>query len=172
MKKIYIIKNKILVVIILFFLLFCLTGCNIKETETYSVIMARKEAKSYFEYLKEKDISNLNKSFSKNAQKTHNLKSEWDEFFDSIDGNIVSYGRLKVGSRELWVDDGKTTKLIIKVEFFDIKTDTGRIYKRLGWELTNIDVNNREKEGINNFFMILTTDNDGFYQCVTVGKIE
>ena len=167
MKKYIDYKNKILVVIILFFFSISLTGCSIKETETYSTFIARKEAESYFEYLKEKDIYNLNKLLSENAQKTHNLESEWEEFFDFIDGNVVSYRNLMVASQTLWVDEWKTTKLIFVVHFYDVETDTGKIYKELGWEKVSIDVNNREKEGINNIYVRF--DNGDSYQYVSVG---
>lgn len=167
MKKYIDYKNKILLVIILFFFSISLTGCSIKETETYSTLMAMKEAKSCFEYLKEKDISNLNKLFSENVQKTHDLESEWEEFFDFIDGNIVSYRNYRAASQTLWVDEWKTTKLIIGVHFYDVETDTGKIYKELGWEKVSIDVNNREKKGINNIYVRF--DNGDSYQYVSVG---
>ena len=73
-----------------------------------------------------------------------------------------------VASQTLWVDDWKTTKLIIGVHFYDVETDTGKIYKDLGWNKVSIDVNNREKEGISNFYVRF--DNDVSYQDVTVGQ--
>ena len=112
MKKYIDYKNKILVVIILFFFSISLTGCSIKETETYSTFIARKEAESYFEYLKEKDIYNLNKLLSENAQKTHNLESEWEKVVHIDDADLEHFRRLALDSFQISYNHKKNQDFI------------------------------------------------------------
>lgn len=156
-------KKKLLIIISIMISLFTLTGCNDRSYEYHPGNKAKKEAKIYFEYLKNKDIKELNKLFSKEVQATHNLEEEWEEFFNSIDGNIVSYEKIKSGGEGMHVDKRKVTYSNIIITYKNVKTDTGKIYKNIGYREVRVDVKNRDSEGISLF----ANEDEG----ITVGEI-
>lgn len=113
---------------------------------------AKKEAKKYFEYLKNQDISNLCKLFSRNVQNSHDLEKEWTEFFKSIDGNIVSYKKITYLGEEVHVDDYKVDYSDIVIRFEDVKTDKGKLYERIDYRELRVNSSCPEAEGISIFF--------------------
>lgn len=132
---------------------------------------AKKEAKVYFEYLKKKDIHSLNKLFSSDVQKIHDLGKEWKAFFDAIDGNIVRYEKISYLGEEVRVDDYKVTYSDIVIRFEGVKTDTGKIYERIDYRQKRVDVTHPESEGIGIFSIAIPAENVKGFQEVTVGEI-
>ena len=132
---------------------------------------AKKDAKVYFEYLKKKDIHSLNKLFSSDVQKIHDLEKEWKAFFDAIDGNIVSYEKISYLGAEVSVDDYKVTYSDIVIRFEGVKTDTGKIYERIDYRQKRVDVTHPESEGISIFSLAIPAENVKGFQEVNVGEI-
>lgn len=131
---------------------------------------AKKEAKKYFEYLKNQDIQNLCKLFSQNVQNSHDLEKEWTEFFESIDGNIVSYKRITYLGEEVNVDDYKVSYSDIVIRFEDVKTDKGKFYERIDYRELRVDISCPEAEGISIFSILIPAKNEKGFQEVNVGE--
>lgn len=142
-----------------------------KSREYHPENNAKKEAKVYFEYLKKKDIQSLNKLFSSDVQKIHDLGKEWKSFFDAIDGNIVSYEKILSLGEEVRVDDYKVTYSDIVIRFEGVKTDAGKIYERIDYRQKRVDVTHPEAEGIGIFSIAIPAENEKGFQEVNVGEI-
>lgn len=89
-------------------------------------LSAKREAKKNFEYLRNKDIDKLVSLFSDDIKDTHDLYKEWDDFFKSIDGNIVCYEKISTGGESERIDHGKTTYYSVAIIFQNVETDTGK----------------------------------------------
>lgn len=163
--------KKLLIIISIIISLFTLSGCNKREYEYHPSINAKKEAKRYFEYLKNKDIKSLNKLFSLNVQNSHNLEKEWNAFFDAIDGNIVNYEKISSAGEEVRIDDRKVNYSVVVIDFENVKTDTGTIYKRIRYSQKRIDVTHPDIEGIIVFSVAIPAENEKGFQEVSVGEV-
>lgn len=142
-----------------------------RSREYLPSINARKEAKGYFEYLKKKDIQNLNKLFSSDIQDNHNLEKEWNAFFEAVDGNIVSYEKISTHEHGMNVDNRKVTYSDIVIEFKNVKTDTGKLYEYIAYYQIRVDVNHPGAEGIGSFSIAIPVENENGSQEVTVGGL-
>lgn len=180
------IKYSFFVGVVIF--LFLLSGCghydasedNVKDNSTKSSSRlyeyhpennAKKEAEMYFEYLKEKNIQSLIDLFSSKVQKSHNLRKEWNEFFETIDGNIASYEKITYLGEEVRVDNFRVSYSDIVIRFENVKTDRGELYKRIDYRQLRVDVNHPEAEGIS-VFSISIPDRDGKdFREVNIGEI-
>lgn len=109
-------------------LIFCMCGCYLgsaaKERRA-----AHKTALKLFKYIQNEDIDKLTKLFSKDSRHDYDVEEDWEDFFDSVDGHIESYGRLRVTDVEVWYDGGKVSHAIIQVVFEDVVTDEGTEYE-------------------------------------------
>lgn len=90
-----------------------------------------KKAKVLFGYLQDEDIESIEELFADNASRAADLDRQLDDFFDEIDGDIESYGRIDVSIVEEWVDDWKTTRAMLQVTFRDVTTDEGVTYDEI-----------------------------------------
>lgn len=70
----------------------------------YPLKLAREEAEEIFKYLQNKDIDSLTALFSEKVKSSHDIKAEWEEFFNKIDGNIVSYDGLSFPGEGMGID--------------------------------------------------------------------
>lgn len=118
-----------------------LSGCGIVKIIHYLVtgeagehgITPDEEAQilceQVFDSVRNHDKEKLKSLFCKKLQETHDLDKEIDEFFDFIDGEIISYdepdGGPGVGKRT--AEDGLIIDQITG-EIYNIKTDTGKTY--------------------------------------------
>lgn len=133
------------------------TGCSkfieALNSERYGAKrLAGKEAEEIFKMLQEEDIEGLSALFSEDSRKYHNIELEWELFFDRIDGNIVSYSGISFPGEGMGVDkDGVIYDSHLSINFKNVKTDTGTVYKEFGYYQTRIDTRNPELEGINVF---------------------
>ena len=132
---------------------------------------ARREAKKIFEYIKNKDTKKLNRLFSEDVRDSHDLDDEWDDFFDIIDGDIVSYGKISSGGEEVYIDYGKVTYSYIIVNINDVKTDTGMTYDMISYCQARVNKKHPGNEGIGLFSIQLPSDNDRGFEEVTVGEV-
>ena len=149
MKKVFAI---VLCMAIVFGLCGCYLGSAAKERRT-----AHKTALKFFEYLKDEDIEKLTKLFSDNTQYDYDVEQEWEDLFDSIDGYIVSYGKLQVTDIEVWYDGGKVSHAIIRVDFRDVVTDEGVTYDMLSFDHV---VKDADKDAIGITVVELTDSDD------------
>jgi len=168
MRKTAVIFKRALCVVISITMLFSLASCNFKRSSRNAAI---REAKKYFEYLKDQDIKKLNKLFSDDVKESHDLEDEWDTFFDSIDGNIVSYGKVSSGGEEKWSDLGKVTYYDIVINFEDVTTDTGTVYEYISYRQVRIDSKHPDREGISLFVVRTPSESDDDLEEITVGEI-
>lgn len=100
-----------------------------------------------------------------------NLDDEWEAFFDSIDGNIVSYGKIQSGGEEVYYDYGRVTYSQIVINITDVKTDTGMVYDSISYSQTRVNKKHPEREGIGLFCLQIPSDNEKGYEEVIVGEI-
>ena len=151
------------------------SGGNIKGKsrahEYHAANHAKKEAKEYFKYLKDKDTKSLNKLFSSKAQQTHNLDKEWDEFFNAIDGNLESYEKVKAGGEEMYVDDYKVTYSYIQITYENVKTDTGKTYEEISYNEIRVDNKEPDEEGIKLYVLMIPADNEKGCEEICVGQV-
>lgn len=179
-------KYRLLVGIVIF--LFVLSGCGQYDVfesfvqdgsaksssrmyEYHPENNAKKEAKIYFEYLKEKDIQSLNKLFSTEVQNSHDLEKEWTAFFEAIDGNIASYEKITYLGEEVRVDDFKVSYSDIVIRFENVKTDSGELYKRIDYRHLRVDIARPEAEGISIFSISIPDKSEKGFHEVNVGEI-
>ena len=133
-------------------------------------LKAKKEAADIFELLKDEDTRKLNKYFSEDVRDSHDLNDEWEVFFDSIDGDIVSYGEIKSGGESEHSDFGKITFYEIVITIKDVKTDTGMEYEYISYNQIRIDKKHPEREGIGVICVSIPSDDDDGCEQVCVGE--
>ncbi len=121
---------------------------------------ARKEAVKYFEYLKNKDTEKLIDLFTDDVRDTYDLEKEWEDFFASIDGNIVSYERIRSGGEEERIDKGQTSFYSVNIRYENVETDTGKTYKCITFSQVRADKKNPGNKGIRLFSVELPADSD------------
>ena len=132
---------------------------------------AKKEAVKYFEYIKNKDIKKLNSLFSKEVRDTHDLDKEWEEFYAAIDGNIVSYERIRSGGEEVWTDKGRVTYSVVSIGIDNVVTDTGKTYESIGFFQVRVNKKHPECEGINLFSLEISYDKETGHDERVVGEV-
>jgi len=132
---------------------------------------AKREAVGIFESIKNQDIKKLNALFTEDVRDTHDLDEEWEEFFDSIDGDIVSYGSISSGGEGASYDYGIVTYSHVVIYINDVKTDTGMVYEYITYNVTCVDKKHPEREGVGLFSLKVPSDNDEGYEEVIVGEI-
>lgn len=160
-------RKKLLALLLSVLMIFSFNACS----DLLPSYHAKKEAKNYFNYLKNKDIKKLTRLFSDDVNETHDLEKEWDEFFSCIDGNIVSYEKISSGGEEEYIDHGKTTYYTIVINFVNVETDTGKTYEYISFSQTRANKKHPENKGINLFSIRLPADNDKGFEEKIVGEI-
>ncbi|MCR5543511.1 MAG: DUF5104 domain-containing protein [Eubacterium sp.] len=165
-------RNKTAIIMMLVLLLMLLSGCGSTADleRTNPKKLAKKEAEEIFEYIKAEDINSLVALFSHDVQKTHNLKEEWKNFFEKLDGKAISYESVSFPGEGMGVDkDGNIYDSHLSINYNNVKTDNGTTYTEFGYFQTRIDTAHPDREGINVFtFQMVDKDgNKGEY--ITVG---
>ena len=159
--------KKSLAVLLLAAMLCSLASCS----ERHPGHKAKREAARIFEYIKDGNTKKLNKLFSDDVRDTHDLDDEWDDFFDAVDGNIVSYGSISSGGEEVYIDYGKVTYSMVVVNINDVKTDTGMVYESISYNQIRVDKKHPEREGIGLFSLVSAADNEKGFEEVIVGEV-
>lgn len=128
-----------------------LTGCGRFESDKH---LAKKEAEEIFRMIRDEDIEGLSSKFSEDSRKYHNIEMEWESFFKHLDGKVVSCSGISFPGEGKGVDkDGTVYESHLSVNFKNVKTDTGTVYKDFGYYQTRIDTRNPDLQGINVFTM-------------------
>lgn len=138
---------------------FCLllTACGAAHDEAWyekhdPKKLAKEESEEIFEYLMNEDIESLCELFSDDVKGSHDLEAEWKDFFDHIDGNIVSYDGLSFPGEGLSIDkDGVVYDSHLNIRFNNVATDTDKTYPAIGYYQTRINTAHPISEGINVF---------------------
>lgn len=135
-----------------------LTGCSRFVSDKHLV---KKEAEEIFRMLQDEDIEGLSAKFSKDSRKYHNIEMEWESFFKQLDGKLVSYSGISFPGEGTGVDkDGTVYESHLSVQYNNVKTDTGTVYKAFGYHQTRTDTKTPALEGINVFTMKLPDTGD------------
>ena len=141
--------------VMIFAVLFSFVGCSIFEgsdPERNAKRLARKEAEEIFKMLQEEDIEGLSALFAEDSRKYHDIEAEWKNFFDHIDGKIVSYSGISFPGEGMGVEqDGVIYDSHLSINYNNVETDNGTVYKDFGYYQTRIDTKDPELEGINVF---------------------
>lgn len=147
----------IISITLVFAILFSFTGCSkfIEDmnSERYGAKrLAKKEAEEIFKMLKEEDVEGLSALFSEDSRIEHSIETEWKLFFERLDGKVVSYSGISFPGEGMGVDEnGVIYDSHLSINYNNVKTDTGTVYKEFGYYQTRIDTRNPDLEGINVF---------------------
>ena len=160
-----------------------LTGCSLinkdeDEKEEYQspTEYAIEQSEYIMECVVNKDKEGLKSVFSKYIAETHDLDKEIDEFFEFIDGEIVSYDAPDGHEGGYTMEDGGYKVKELYGEIDEIKTDKGRRYS-IGYQLYYIYITNEKREGIS-VITIIDEDSwakdgvDLYVEQYAVGEIE
>ena len=135
-----------------------LTGCGRFGSDKS---LAKKEAEEIFRMIRDEDIEGLSSKFSEDSRKYHNIEMEWESFFKHLDGKVVSCSGISFPGEGKGVDkDGTVYESHLSVQYNNVKTDTGTVYKAFGYHQTRTDTKTPALEGINVFTMKLPDTGD------------
>ena len=139
--------------IIIFLSMLLLCGCSNREYGAREMEYvdikeySRIQAEEIIECVVRKDKEGLKSVFSKHISETHNLDKEIDEFFEFIDGEIVSYdtpeGSMGGGRKR----DGEYVERTTGGQIENIITSTGNKYM-ISFMTYYICEENKDKEGV------------------------
>ena len=122
-------------------------GTEEKEYET-PLMMARRQGEEIMEYVVKKDKEGLKSMFSEYVSETHDLDKEIDEFFEFIDGEIISYD--EPDGDETYVEqspaEGKINKQLGGI-VYNVRTTNGRNYT-ISFSSYYVYNTNKDKIGI------------------------
>ncbi len=160
------------IVLLVFILAFVLSGCGASADleRTNPKKLAKKEAEDIFEYIKAEDIDSLVALFSSDVQKSHDLKKEWESFFEELDGKAVSYEGISFPGEGMGVDKkGNIYDSHLSINYNNVKTDNGTTYTEFGYFQTRIDTAHPDREGINIFTFQIVDKEGNKGEFITVG---
>lgn len=120
--------TSVLCMAVMFGMCGCYLGSAAKERKA-----AHKKALKLFEYIKDENTDKLTDMFSDDTRDEYDVEEQWEDFFDAVDGEIKSYGKLKVTDSEVWYDGGKISHAVILVKFTDVVTDEGVRYDEISY---------------------------------------
>jgi len=137
-----------------------LTGCSLinkdeDEKEEYQSPMeySTEQSEYIMECIVNKDKEGLKSVFSKQVSKTHDLDKEIDEFFQFIDGEIVSYdepeGSMGGGRKK----DGEYVERTTGGQIENIKTDEGKTYE-ISFFTYWVCRDSEDREGVDSILII------------------
>ena len=144
-------------------------GTEEKENETPSM-MAKRQGEEIMGYVVKKDKEGLKSVFSKYVSDTHNLDKEIDEFFEFIDGEIVSYDEPdgdQTGGHYSSDESRRIRELGGKIK--NIKTDKGKTYS-ISFMAYYVYNPNKDKVGIDGIGVIDEDSWEGEIPYKTVEK--
>lgn len=138
---------------------FSLFGCSFinrinKTVQEDPKRIEKENAVQIFEYLKNEDIESLSGLFSKEAEAKHSIRSEWESFFKRVDGKIVSYKSIRYPAEGSGKDkNGEVYDSHISVNYVDVTTDNGTVYKEFGYYRVQVSKNDPDSVGLSVFSM-------------------
>ncbi len=149
------------------FMSFQIFGCALmKITQNDPKKLEKPDAEQIFEYIKNEDTDSLCALFSPEVKKSHDLEKEWQEFFERMDGKAESYKSISYPNEGVGKDkDGEVYKMHISVNYNDVKTANGTVYKEFGYYRVRVNKSDPEAEGLSTF----TMQDPGTGDWITVG---
>lgn len=97
--------------------------------------------------LKTKDKEKLEEMFALSVREQQFFDENLDRLFSYIDGEIVSYSRIKDGSGGSEIREGETVDLHEALTIYDVMTDSGKMYEIMLYAYM-IDENNPDNAGL------------------------
>lgn len=152
-------------------MLFSLSGCQIVDNAVKTIkddpkYGEKEYAEQVFEYLKNEDIDSLCELFAPDVRAEHSLESEWKNFFNHMDGKIVSYEGLQYPGEGLGKDkDGKVYDSHISVNYAGAKTDNGIVYEEFGYYHVKVSSDDPDSVGL----IVFTMQDPDTGNWITVG---
>ena len=118
-----------------------------KEYET-PLMMARRQGEEIMEYVVNKDKEGLKSMFSKYVTQNHDLDKEIDEFFEFIEGEIISYDEPDGDESGGHYSSDESRRIrMLEGKIKNIKTDKGKTYS-IGFMAYYVYNPNKDKVGI------------------------
>ena len=131
-----------------------MTGCSVanktdKKKEEYQspIEYATEQSEYIMECIVNKDKERLKSVFSKHISETHDLDKEIDEFFEFIDGEIVSYDEPEGYEGGYTMEYGKYKEKELQGKIKNIKTNKDEKY-RIRIHIYQIHENDKDKVGV------------------------
>ena len=144
-------RNGLKRLVILLLAVIMLTGCSyVEKKKNYQppLEIATEQSEYIMECVVNKDKEGLKSVFSKHIAETHDLDKEIDEFFEFIDGKIVTYDEPvgREGGAIIYYGEYREKELYGWTE--NIMTDTGKKYS-ISFMIYQVHKNNEDKVGVN-----------------------
>lgn len=134
-----------------------LTGCDFSDSSK----IIQEDSEKIFELIKSEDISQLSELFSDYVKRDHNVEEELQDFFESIDGELLDYKRFDISSsNEAHDKDGNLYEKGYTGNFKNISSSTGKKYYELIYYRTLVASDVSYYEGINGIRLIINEDDD------------
>ena len=132
-----------------------LFGCAlIKNVKNDPKNLEKLDAEKIFEYIKDEDIDSLCDLFSPEVKKNHDLEKEWEDFFEKMDGKAVSYKKISYPNEGEGKDEnGEVYKMHVAVNYNNLKTDKGTVYKQFGYQHIRVSKSDPDSVGLLTFTM-------------------
>ena len=132
-----------------------LFGCAlIKNVKNDPKNLEKPDAEKIFEYIKDEDIDSLCDLFSPEVKKNHDLEKEWEDFFEKMDDKAVSYKKISFPNEGVGKDEnGEVYKMHVAVNYNNLKTDKGTVYKQFGYQHIRVSKNEPDSVGLLTFTM-------------------
>ena len=132
-----------------------LFGCAlIKNVKNDPKNLEKLDAEKIFEYIKDEDIDSLCDLFSPEVKKNHDLEKEWEDFFEKMDGKAVSYKKISYPNEGEGKDEnGEVYKMHVAVNYNNMKTDKGTVYKQFGYQHIRVSKSDPDSVGLLTFTM-------------------
>jgi len=143
-------RNGLKGLVILLLAVIMLTGCSyVEKKSNYQspLEIATEQSEYIMECIVNKDKEGLKSVFSKHIAETHDLDKEIDEFFNFIDGEIISYDAPEGNEGGYTRKDGEYTEKVLNGYIRKIETDNKKHYEIIS-NSYYIYKNNKEYEGV------------------------
>lgn len=129
---------------------------------------ATEQSEYIMECIVNKDKEGLKSVFSKNIAETHDLDKEIDEFFDFIDGEIISYDEPEGHEGGYAMKDGEYTDKKLYGWTENVISDTGKEYD-INFLMYEIYTSNEKNIGVKR--ITITDKTDGNDEKKHIGEI-
>lgn len=158
-------RIKILIGVMLICMLSLLTGCVAsKERYISPDEIARQQSVAIMEAVKEQDAEALKEMFCEHVKSTHELDHEIEEFFEFIDGEIISYDTPFGGTKAKSTTTERTEAIKLTGHTYNIKTDNEKTYE-IGFNSYQVYVKDENYIGVTDINITdidMYTEENGF----------
>ena len=157
--------------LVILLLVVMMTGCSyIEKKSNYQppLEIATEQSEYIMECVVNKDKEGLKSVFSKHIAETHDLDKEIDEFFEFIDGEIVTYDEPEGHEGGYSIEYGEYIEKKLSGDIDNVKTDKGKTYS-IGYQSYYIYKSNEDYIGVG---IINIVDEDTWVTYDTYVKVE